>query len=124
MFSLHIWISTFCLHFTLPSFFRDQVSGTEFRGPNSGDRIPGTEFRGPDFGDWILGAGFQKEAKSNQFFLNFELCSLYISLVISIYRHFYFLSSFDIKFLFQGLGFRYWILGTGFQKEAKSNQFY
>ena len=163
MFSLHIWTSTFCLHFTLPSFFRDQVSRTEFRGPNFGDRIPGTEFRGPDFGGWILGTGFQKEAKSNQFFLNFELCSVYISLLIStsifclhltlpsFFRdwvsgtgfwgldfrrkpsqtnsfkfwslftlhistclYFYFLPSLDITFLFQGPGFRYWILGTGF----------
>ena len=72
--------------------------------------------------DWILGTGFQnEEAKPNQFFLNFELCSVYISLFIStstFCRHltlpsfFNFLISLDITFLFQGPGFKDWILGT------------
>ena len=174
MFSLHIWTSTFCLHLTLPFFFRDRVFG---------GRILGTRFRGPDFGDRISGTGFwNQEAKSNQFFLNLELCSVYIFLLISTstfclyltlpsffrdwvsgtgfrgldfgirelrlvqstYLDFYFLSSLDITFLFQGPGF--WgpdfgdqvsgtrfrgpdfgerILGTGFwNQEAKSNQFF
>ena len=121
MFSLHIWTSTFCLHFTLPSFFRDQVSRTEFRGPNFGDRIPGTEFRGPDFGGWILGTGFQKEAKSNQFFLNFELCSVYISLLIST-------SIFCLHLTLPSF-FRDWVSGTGFwgldfrRKPSQTNSF-
>ena len=81
------------------SFFRDQISGTSFwklilgtgfrdwiRGPDSGtgfgDGIRGLDFGsgfwGVDFGDWMLGTGlwgvdFQtQEAKSNQFFLNFD----------------------------------------------------
>ena len=84
LFSLHISTLIFCLHLTLPSFFGDRVSGTGFWGLNFGDRISGTGFRGPDFGDRISGTGFRnQEAKSNQFFLNFELCSVYISLLVS-----------------------------------------
>ena len=135
LFSLHISTFTFCFHLALPFFFRDRVFG---------DRILGTRFRGPDFGDRISGTGFwNQEAKSNQFFLNLELCSVYIFLLISTstfclhltlpsffrgwvsgtgfreldfgirelifvqstYLDFYFLSSLDITFLFQGPGF-------------------
>ena len=101
LFSLHIWTSTFCLHLTLPFFFRDRVFGdrilgTRFRGPDFGDRISGTEFWGPDFGDRILWTGFRG--------LDFRIRELRF-VQSTYYLDFYFLSSLDITFLFQGPGF-------------------
>ena len=99
--------------------------GTGFWGPGFGDQISGTGFRGPDSGDQILESGSQV----NPILLEFgALFSLHIStylyfwvsgtgfrgldfgirelrFVQSTYLDFYFLSSLDITFLFQGPGF-------------------
>ena len=107
---LFLLLRSVFMHLTLPSFFGDRVSGTEFRGPDLGiresrfvqstylyfdflsslditflvrgpgfgDRVSGTGFWGPNFGDRISGTGFRnQEAKSNQFFSKFEICSVF-----------------------------------------------
>ena len=62
----------------------------------------GLDSVGLDFGDWISESGSQVKPILLKFWALF-------SLHISTYLYFYFLSSLDVTFLFQGLGFRYWI---------------
>ena len=74
---LFLLLRSVFMHLTLPSFFADRVSGTEFRGPDLGIResrfVQSTYLyfdflsslditflvRGPGFGDRILGTEFR-----------------------------------------------------------------
>ena len=99
---LFLLLRSVFMHLTLPSFFADRVSGTEFRGPDLGIResrfVQSTYLyfdflsslditflvRGPDFGDRISGTGFRgpdfgirKPSQTNSFqSLRFVLSSV------------------------------------------------
>ena len=99
---LFLLLRSVFMHLTLPSFFGDRVSGTEFRGPDLGiresrfvqstylyfDFLSSLEItflvRGPDFGDRISGTGFRgpdfgirKPSQTNSFqSLRFVLSSV------------------------------------------------